>query len=92
MGGTVRLRTCPFCGQVPEAQPWQEPGSVMITCIGQYAGQEGYDNPCEAAPSVLGDNADQAALGWNSRTDVRSLHRVEVNGPATIAKATGATS
>lgn len=58
---TDRLLPCPFCGVVPEVEPWHggAPTKVLIHCDG---------DDCDVQPSVTGETGKEAAIRWNVRT------------------------
>ena len=56
-----RLKTCPFCGAIPEIMPWQG-GGPRKTAIGCEN-----DGNCNALPSTIAETPEKAVERWNTR-------------------------
>lgn len=56
----VHVYQCPFCGEMPIAEPWHggSPSKVLIQCV--------YER-CPANPQVSGESHIKAERGWNER-------------------------
>lgn len=56
----TKLKECPFCGAVPEMEPWHGggPEKVMVSCRRPA---------CEVGPSVCGERPGIAVTLWNRR-------------------------
>jgi len=54
------VKTCPFCGEVPWAQPWHGggPNKHMVMCR---------NDACLVMPEVTGANLSAAVRIWNRR-------------------------
>lgn len=58
----IHLLQCPFCGDIPEMEPWHggAPTKVMISCVN--------DSGCSVLPQVTGETPDEAVEHWNRRS------------------------
>lgn len=56
-----KMDTCPFCGEVPLAEPWHggRPRKTMVSC---------QNITCPAAPEVCGETPEAALSYWNERS------------------------
>lgn len=56
-------KACPFCGWVPNIQPWHggAPTKMLIACD---------DSRCAVQPSVSGETKRTALARWNKRSPV----------------------
>ena len=54
------MKTCPFCGNPPKAEPWHAggPRKIIVACESDV---------CEVAPSCTGETPEEAIAIWNRR-------------------------
>ena len=56
----MSVQHCPFCGSVPEAEPWHgdKPTKVRVGCR---------NDECDVRPGVTGETHLEAERRWNRR-------------------------
>lgn len=58
--GRAEVKVCPFCGAVPDIEPWHggEPTKHLVSC---------QNEDCWVQPGVSGPTKDEAIARWNQR-------------------------
>lgn len=60
-----KLKVCPFCGEIPEAEPYHG-GGPRKTCI------QCFNDECPTMPGVARESPEEAIAQWNTRAKERS--------------------
>ena len=55
------LKPCPFCGSIPDVEPWHGGAISKISCTNEL---------CPATPSTIGRNKTEAINLWNTKIGV----------------------